>query len=287
MKLIKIAYLYALASMLILTACGDSSDTDPSSGETLTENFLLGNPSKATTVVSNTENYLLVKKQFVLAYNNGLGRANWVAWRLAKDWLGNTPRQNDFRPDLDLPDGYYRANSNAFTNSGFDRGHLCPSSDRDANVADNSSTFVMTNMIAQSPNVNQENWANLEIYCRKLVDQGNELYIYAGGYGEGGSGSNGGTTKWLDNKQVTVPSNCWKIIVVLPEGSDDVNRIDSKTRIIAINIPNKQSAGNASWGDYRVSVRDLEAAMSYDFLSQVPKTVQDAVEKTIDKGPTQ
>lgn len=287
MKLIKITHLYWLASLLLLSACGDKSTEDPSSGETLTEHFLLGNPSKATKVVSNTDNFLLVKKQFVLSYNNALGRANWVGWRLAKEWVGSAPRQNDFRPDLDLPDGYYRANANAFTSSGFDRGHLCPSSDRDANVTDNSSTFVMTNMIAQAPNVNQGNWEDLESYCRKLVSQGNELYIYAGGYGEGGSGSNGGTTKWLDNKKVTVPSNCWKAIVVLPEGADDVNRIDSKTRVIAINIPNKQSAGAASWGDYRVSVRDLESATGFDFFTELNKSTQDAIEKTIDKGPTQ
>lgn len=287
MKLIKIAYLYALASLLLFSACGDKTNTDPSSGETLTEHFLLGNPSKATTVISNTDNFLVIKKQFVLAYNNGLGRASWVGWRLAKEWVGSTPRQNDFRPDLDLPNGYYRANANAFVGSGFDRGHLCPSSDRDANVIDNSSTFVMTNMIAQAPNVNQDNWEKLESYCRKLVSQGNELYIYAGGYGEGGSGSNGGTTKWLDNKNVTVPSNCWKIVVVLPEGSDDVSRIDSKTRVIAIDIPNKQSAGAASWGDYRISIRDLEAKTGFNFLSQLSKTVQDDVEKIVDKGPTQ
>jgi endonuclease G, mitochondrial len=287
MKLIKITNVFALLAMLALSACGDKSNEDPASGEPITENYLLGNPSKATRVVSNTSNYLLIKDQFVLAYNNGLGRANWVGWHLASKWVGNTPRQNNFRPDSDLPDGYYRVGSNAFSGSGFDRGHLCPSSDRDANVTDNSATFVMSNMIAQAPNVNQENWEKLESYCRKLVSQGNELYIYAGGYGEGGSGSNGGTTKRLDNGNVIVPSNCWKIVVVIPEGEDDLSRIDTKTRVIAVNIPNKQSAGSASWGTYRVSVRDLETQTGYDFLSQLPKSIQDVIEKVVDNGPTE
>ena len=276
-----------LGLSLLLSSCGTTNNIDPTSNAKLTENYILGNPSKATKEISNTDNFLVEKKQFVLSYNSTLGRANWVSWRLANEWIGNATRQNDFRADDDLPSAFYRPGTSAFTGTGFDRGHLCPSSDRDATTTDNSATFVMSNMIAQAPKVNQGNWVDLENYCRKLVTQGNELYILAGGYGEGGSGSNGGTTKRFDNGRITVPSNCWKIIVILPEGSDDVARIDEKTRVIAINIPNKQSEGAASWGNYRVSVRDLEAVMGYDFLSQVSKSVQDVIEKSVDKGPTQ
>jgi endonuclease G len=282
----KLLYLPLLA-IFALSSCGDKTTIDPTTGDALTEHNLLGNPSKATKVVSNTDNYLLEKKQYAMSYNSTLGRANWVSWRSASEWLGNAPRQNDFRPDTDLPSAFYRPGTQSFTNTGFDRGHLCPSADRDANVTDNSATFVMSNMMAQAPNVNQMNWADLEDYSRKLVSKGNELYIIAGGYGEGGSGSNGGTTKTFDLGRIHVPSHNWKIIVVLPEGSDDVNRIDASTRVIAIDIPNKQSSGATPWGDFRVSVRDIEAATSYNFLSQLPKTVQDAIEKNVDKGPTQ
>ncbi len=276
------------ALSLFLTACGEKQSIDPTTGDPLTEHYWMGNPSKATKLVSNTDNFLLEKKQFVLSYNNTFGRANWVSWRLAKEWLGNVPRHDVFSPDNDLPTQFYRPGTQAFSLTGFDRGHLCPSADRDATNEDNIATFVMSNILAQAPKVNQGNWADLETYCRKLVEkEGKELYIIAGGYGEGGSGSNGGTTKKIDNGRIRVPSNNWKIVVVLPEGSDDVSRIDANTRVIAIDIPNKQSSGSDSWGNYRISVRDLEATTTYDFLSQLPKNVQDAIEKTIDKGPTQ
>lgn len=271
---------------LSISAC-DNINTDPTTGEKLTEQYILGNPSAATKELSNTENYLVEKKQFVYSYNNSFGRANWVSWRSAKEWLGTVKRQDDFRPDEDLPTAFYRPGSSSFTGTGFDRGHLCPSADRDADANDNSATFVMSNMIAQAPNVNQDNWQKLESYCRKLVSQGNELYIIAGGSGEGGSGSNGGTTKKIDNGRIRVPSNCWKIVVVLPEGTDDISRIDDKTRIIAINIPNKQSSGAASWGDFRVNVKDIETLTGYNFLSALPKAVQDVLEKKTDTGPTQ
>ncbi|MFZ4545579.1 MAG: DNA/RNA non-specific endonuclease, partial [Saprospiraceae bacterium] len=248
-----------------------------------------GNPSKATKVISNTDNYLLEKKQFVLSYNNTFGRSNWVSWHLSTEWIGNVNRQDDFRPDNDLPSAFYRPGTQAFSGTGFDRGHLCPSSDRDANIADNSATFVMSNIIAQAPDVNQQNWAKLETYCRKLVSQGNELYIMAGGFGEGGIGSSGSTlpTKVIDNGRIRVPAKCWKVIVILPSGTDDVNRISDQTRVIAVVIPNEQSAGFTNWGNFRVSVRDLEGLTSYDFLSKVPKSIQDIIEKKVDNGPTQ
>lgn len=281
----RLLFLSTLA--LSITSCDKSTDDNIDNTPTvLTENYLLGNPSKATKVVSNTDNYLLEKSQYVMSYNNTYGRANWVSWHLSAEWLGSTDRSDDFRPDADLPSGYYKAGSSAFLGSGFDRGHLCPSGDRTANRTDNSATFVMSNMSAQAPKVNQGNWANLENYCRQLASKGNELYIIAGGYGEGGSGSNGGTTKTLDNGRVRVPSNCWKVIVVLPNGTDDVNRITETTRVIAINIPNKQSAGDASWGTYRTTVRDLESKTGFDFLSQLPKAIQDVIENKVDNGPT-
>ena len=44
-------------------------------------------------------------------------------------------------------------------------------------------------MIPQAPNNNRNTWEKLESYCRKLVNEGNELYIIFGPYGMGGTGS--------------------------------------------------------------------------------------------------
>src|SRR2546423_13195528 len=45
-------------------------------------NATLGNPSDATADSKNKNNYLLVKPQFVLSYNNDKGEPNWVSWHL-------------------------------------------------------------------------------------------------------------------------------------------------------------------------------------------------------------
>jgi endonuclease G len=116
----------------------------------------------------------------------------------------------------------------------------------------------MTNMMPQAPDNNRGVWKNLEEYGRRLVEQGYELYVIAGPYGQGGSGSNGEAQTIGNKNTIVVPKSVWKIIVVLPVGQNDLYRIGTDTRVIAVNIPNTNQAGATNWRDYRVSVDALE-----------------------------
>lgn len=245
------------------------------------DNMLMGNPSNATTSIANNTNYLMNKTYYAMSYSNVRGTANWVSWHIKSSDLGSTPRQDDFRADGSLPSGWWQVGASSYSGSGFDRGHMCPSADRTASVAANSSTFLMTNMIPQAPNNNQQTWANLETYERDLVTAGNEVYIICGSYGTGGTGSNGGTTSTINSGHVTVPSNVWKVIVVLPNGNNDLSRVTTSTRVIAINTPNINSI-NSNWRNYRVTVNSIEAATGYDLLSSLPTSVQNTIEAVVD-----
>ncbi|MGI4762471.1 MAG: DNA/RNA non-specific endonuclease [Janthinobacterium lividum] len=248
-------------------------------------NLALGNPSGAVTDATNyPNNYLLAKSQYTMSYSRDQGKPNWVSWHLSAAWLGNTSRQDNFAADAALPSAWYHVGSTSYSGSGFDRGHNCPSADRTGSVADNSATFLMSNMMPQAPTNNQQTWANLENYCRTLVSAGNELYIIAGSYGKGGTGTNG-TASTIDGGRITVPSNCWKVVVVLPVGTSDASRITSSTRVIAINTPNTNSV-STSWGSYRTTVDAIENATGYNLLSAVSSTVQSSIESKTDTGPT-
>ncbi|GGF12387.1 DNA/RNA non-specific endonuclease [Hymenobacter cavernae] len=272
---------YLFAGLLAISCSKDSpAPTTP----TRDENLALGNPSGATTDANNPTNYLLVKSQYTLSYHRDRGIPNWVSWHLSSAWLGSADRQDNFAADNELPAGWYRVTTSSYTGSGFDRGHNCPSADRTSSAADNSATFLMTNITPQAPNNNQRTWVGLENYCRTLVDQGNELYIICGSYGRGGVGSNGAATT-LDNGRVTVPDRCWKVVVVLPVGTNDVQRISTSTRVIAINVPNDNTV-NTNWATYRTTVDAIEQATGYDLLSAVPTAVQKTLEASVDKGPT-
>jgi endonuclease G, mitochondrial len=245
------------------------------------DNLLMGNPSNAITdAVNSQNNYLMNKTYYSMSYNRSRATPNWVSWHIYSGDLGSTARQDDFRADASLPSGWYQVGATSYSGSGFDRGHNCPSADRTLTVAANSSTFLMTNMIPQAPQNNQQTWANMENYVRSLVTAGNEVYVIMGSYGTGGTGS-AGTFNTIDAGRVTVPNRVWKVVVVLPNGNGDLNRVTTSTRVIAVNTPNINTT-SSDWKTYRTSVDAIEAATGYNLLSNVPSSVQSVIEATID-----
>lgn len=285
---------YVMAMLcLVIASCKKENQLQPADNSTLSSkslnavnatgddgNLLLGNPSGAGGV-SLPNNYLMTKTYYTLSYSRDRGTPNWVSWHIQASDLGTTSRTDGFKADTSLPSGWYQVQNSSYSGSGFDRGHNCPSGDRTASTDSNAATFLMTNMMPQAPNNNQQTWANLENYTRSLVKAGSEVYVICGSYGQGGTGSLGGTTKTIDNGKVTVPSNIWKIIVVLADGSNDLSRITASTRVIAVNTPNINSI-NTDWKTYRTSVKNIETATGYSFLSNLPTAVQTALKQKVD-----
>ena len=233
----------------------------------------LGNPSNAVAdSVNYTTNYLMTKPQYALSYNRDNATPNWVAWHLDSSWLGSTARQNDFRNDTTLPTGWYQVLGTDYSGSGYDRGHMLPSADRTLTVTDNSSTFLMTNIIPQMQSNNQGPWADLETYCRTLAGTTNELYIVSGGVG---------TIGWIANGRVAVPRETWKVIVVIPKGTNDAARVTSATRTIAVVMPNSGTI-NTNWRTYRTSIDTVENITGYDFFANVEDAAEIAIEAVID-----
>ncbi|MES2061754.1 MAG: DNA/RNA non-specific endonuclease [Bacteroidota bacterium] len=251
------------------------NDAPPASGDN--SNILFGNPSNAQPAIIMPDNYLIDQGYYVESYSSSRGTPNWVSWHLdATNTTNASPRRDDFAGFIGLPNTFYHVESNSYSGSGFDRGHNCPSADRTSSADANSATFLMTNMIPQAPQNNQQTWNNLEGYLRTQVDGGNEVYIIMGSYGIGGTGSKGAVTK-INNDKVTVPSNVWKVAVIVPKGDNDVSRVSASTRVIAVNTPNINTT-NSDWKQYRVTVRDIETATGYNLLSNLPQNVQDAIE---------
>ncbi|CAN5641516.1 hypothetical protein BH24ACI3_BH24ACI3_03340 [soil metagenome] len=237
--------------------------------------LIFGNPSNATPDIANENNYLMQKPQYSLSYNRSRATANWVAWRLDSSWIGSTQRQDDFRPDPALPDGWYRVESFDYSGSGFDRGHMCPSGDRTNSVLNNSATFLMTNIVPQLSANNQGPWEKFESYSRTLAAEGKEVYIFSGVHGNAGTISNG---------RIVVPAVTWKVALVLPSGSNDLQRANKATRVVGIIVPNQGPVDiNAPWRNFRVTVDAVENLTGYDFFSNIPINTQAIIERRRDK----
>jgi endonuclease G len=80
----------------------------------------------------------------------------------------------------------------------------------------------------------------------------------------------------LRNK-VTVPERCWKIVIVLPRGGGPAD-VNATTRVIAVDMPNKDGIGGTNWRQYLTTVRAIEQVTGLDFFSTLPANLQDALE---------
>jgi endonuclease G len=196
------------------------------------------------------DNFLVKHDAFALSFNQSKKTPNWVSWRLARgDIDGHTERKSNFVQDLALPVAVDQASQVRYEHSGFDLGHVCPYADRESTSAAAWSTFVMTNVMPQYPNLNRGPWEGYEDYVRKSVRQnGDVAYIAAGPAGSAGTFA-----------EVTVPEKCWKVVYFtggknLPAGWS------------AVIMPNKPDAGTRDdWHKYQVLKEAVEELTGYKF----------------------
>ena len=248
--------------------------------------LLMGNPSQAAPDPKQPDNFLMEKRYYALSYNNHKATPNWVSWRLAKEDIGSVVRKNNFEPDRDLPPGFVQVIPEDYAGGGFDRGHMCPCADRASDHDASAATFKMSNMVPQSPALNERAWEQLEAYCRDLVvNQGKTLYIVCGPAGIGGTGKAGPKKSIGQTHRVTVPQSCWKVIMVLDAGpGDDLDRIKPDTRLIAVIMPNDMSVGE-EWAGFRVSVRRVEELTGYTFFGSAPAALIGPLKQEVDAIP--
>ena len=201
-----------------------------------------GVPNISGASTASTTNYLVVKKGYVISYNGVEGRASWVGWTLKASDVGSVDRSNRFREDTNLPSRFKRVDDDDYAHSGYDRGHLCNSEDRTSSEYLNEETFLMSNIIPQTPTLNRGPFRFLEAYCRKLaVKKGQQLLIYSGGIGSVDRLASG----------VPVPKFCWKAVYTPNEA-------------FYVLFPNEHEL-NKNWKTYLVSKDRLEKMTGFQF----------------------
>jgi endonuclease G len=245
----------------------------------------MGIPGGATEDHANKNNFLMKKPYFAVSYNSEKGIPNWVSWHLSKEYLGNAPRKPRFATDTTLPAGFSRIKHEDYSGSGFDRGHMCPHSDRGRDKTMSFSTFVMTNIVPQSHENNAGSWESLEVYGRFLAGkQEKDLFIVAGPVGQGGEGDSG-AAETIAKGKVVVPEATWKIIMVVNRGEeeDPVSWVDGDVRLIAVIMPNNRSVPEDDWPSFRVPVAKVEQMTGLKFFTKAPAELIEPLKKKADR----
>jgi endonuclease G len=235
---------------------------------------------------------ILSREQYVLSYNKNRRSPNWVAWKLESNQMGRSGRSNNFMVDSELEtylkqtnDSKAPVNETEYKGSCYDRGHQVPSADRTDTLANNETTFLMSNMIPQTAYLNRVVWEHLEQYSRDLVQkQGKKLYIIAGPIYDRDLGSIG------PQNDIPVPSKDFKIIYILNAGQNiaDINGDTPTISVIMPNIlqdgssPDKnpqdlckplnvKSADKKDWEKYKASINEIENISGLKFTTNQAK----------------
>jgi endonuclease G, mitochondrial len=245
--------------------------TPGSGGAALSVHTALGVPEAAST--SDPRRYLLVKRQYVTSFDSARKNPRWSSWEVTPAWLGNVPRSQGFKPDAQLPSWIPQAKDVDYRGSGYQRGHIVPSADRNKTREDNESTFVFTNVVPQTGASNQGPWASLENKERALAQSGQHVSITVGSIYRGDATAIG--------NGVAIPSSMFKVVVATRLAHPGPSDIDANARVIAVEIPNT-NAVSGSYHAYLTSFGRLEAETGFRFLSDVPEAVHDALASQVD-----
>jgi endonuclease G len=120
-------------------------------------------------------------------------------------------RVDAFEPDQSLPSGQ-RSELNDYRRSGWDRGHMAPSGDMPTEEAQ-SESFMLSNIVPQSPELNRGSWARLESDVRDLALRGPATYVVTGVLFQGSR------IATLPGGRVAIPTSMWKAVLVPGLGS--------------------------------------------------------------------
>ncbi len=236
----------------------------------------LGNATGAIVDTNNHNHYLVQRTVEALDFSDALGEPCWAAWDLTSSDIGGSGRSSSFYTDTNLPPNYYRVKTDDYTNSGFDRGHMCPSLDRTDTTNNNKLVFFMSNIAPQSPDNNQGPWQDFEAYCQSQAQAGNELLITCGGSIFDGS-------RIQPSGKVSIPGYTWKIAVIVPPGGGTaLSRITASTRVITLKVPNIAGIRSVPWSNYVTSASQIETDTGYTFFTAVSSSIAAVLRAKVD-----
>ena len=211
---------------------------------------------------------------YSLEYSYKYKHSYWIAYRFDNTTGGNVGRNEAYKPDPELP-SQYAAKHNDYTNSGYTRGHLCASSDRQYSKEANQQTFYMSNISPQSGNgFNQSGSAwntgedKVQAWGYNISRSTDTLYVVKGGtIGEG-------MIKGYIKNEIAIPK--YFFMAVLFRSGDNY-------KAIGFYMPHENLKDDPDKKDpkkYLMSIDALEQETGIDFFHNLPDYIENTVEAT-------
>lgn len=202
---------------------------------------------------------------YTVLFNEKANIPSWVAWKLDISRFPNSnitiiAREGSFSPDEHL--GESGPTHYDYTNSGYDRGHMCPANDCRSDGQMMRESFLMTNVCPQSKFLNEHScWRTLEDKCDTWITNGlfSELYIVCGPISNEIK-----SVITSGQKRIVVPKRFFKAII-----GKKVNG-----QYVGIGFLFKQN------GEFTYSsIDNIESVIKMDLFSSIPNRIQNRAEK--------
>jgi endonuclease G len=203
---------------------------------------------------------ILESTGFIVGYDDDRNNPAWVSYRIFEmATLDSGQRPRRFKED---PRTLSKVTHEAYTRSGFDRGHMAPNYaiatryGREAQFE----TFLMSNIVPQSPELNQGPWRKLEEMISGYAQKYDEVWVVTGPLYDD-------RPEYI-GPEVEVPDGFFKIVV---------DETPSGLRVLAFNFPQDvQRRDNPA--RFLTTVDAIEELSGLDFFSELPDDVEERVE---------
>ena len=210
-------------------------------------------------VPEGTKEQIVEYEGFRVSFNEDNKTPNWVAWEL----LGSETDGVEKRYDKFWQDPAVRGcpTTKDYSNSGYDRGHLCPAADQKWSRQAMIDCFSLANMAPQDHSLNAGAWSTLEKKERLWAQRDSAIVIIAGPIYEKAD------AKRIGEAGVRVPSAFYKVIIA---------PYLTEPRGIGFIYPNMSSPGNMK--DYSMPIDEVEKITGIDFFYNLPDDIEDRIE---------
>ena len=205
---------------------------------------------------------LLQKEGFFVSYNTTTLCPNYVAWELtSSESKGKiAERTNWFEEDNTLSEDVQVKYSD-YSNSRYDRGHMCPSGDNKYSQKAMEDCFLMTNICPQAKNLNKGAWNDLEMQCRYWAKKYGSVYIACGPIFDSDH-----PKKIGKRRKISVPDRFFKVVMTYGK----------EPKAIGFIFPNDDVYD--SWKNYVESVDEIEQITGFDFFYQLNDLLEERIE---------
>jgi len=231
-------------------------DEEPATPAALAEHVILGIP------ITDPSNILLRRIGFVVSYDIQNKLADWVSYKLKKEWIESSALMDErpFNPDPDIPSEYSQAYDD-YTSSGYDRGHLARQADmRGRNIYCEFESCFLSNIAPQLPGLNRSTWLVLENRVQDWAVEYDSVWVVTGPIFDG-------EISYIGDNQIPVPTHFYKIVVRLE---------DSEWKMMAFVLAQEAESNEVEL--YLTTIDFIEEKTEIDFFHELADEFENQVE---------